>query len=787
MIQLRQIRLTRAGDSVDKPLAKDIVVGSLRELFSDIHTLISKVPESERWNLYYTRGNGPGGQHRKWISQDVIPFDIDEIRLIDDKFQPDFEPDIPAIIDAAFHVLKVDREKCVVVSTGNGVQILVQPEQKIHNEKFFADYAIAYAGIAREINEELKRRSLTGRTDLAVFCTNGLMRLPFTINRKPGKPDREVVLLNGNLEPQPFAITPPAPGLENAEPWSVEDGGALPDKTTRYAKIDEPAVEAGCEFLKTARAHPTLLSESQWYAMLSIVGRFDDPEKPHEYSRDHPSYSRSETETKTRQAIASSGPRTCANIDKLWGRCDSCVHFKRVVSPVSIKAKTFIATEEMGFHSVSKGGALVPQPNDLRLFFERENKYVVSPESEAVFVFDGKIYRRWTDTELRAFADKHFEPAVGERAIQEFKHAVTRTNLFPAGFFDETTKGFVNFQNGVYSIHQKKLLEHSPDFGFLYVLPFEYRPDDACPTFDKFLDTFTSGDKELQLVLKEFLGYAICDDNYMFQKCLILLGGGSNGKSTFFKIINLLIGAKNISNLSLEDLSSTTAKSALEGKLINLCDELPTENFTETNSFKNLFGGTTQVRKLYKDAQTIMNKAKFLFSGNTMPKSRDTSEGFLRRLTFVPLKAVFKEGVNADPRIAEKIEPELPGVFNSVMLAFEGAKARGSLSDSAAGRAIHKSYRNSIDSVRAWFEDYVVVHDDLNQSVVPVRDLFHAYSSYCEINNERIPTKDQFLKKLEPRIQGWPDRYQRRRVAGERMYVVHGITVQTDKEVSQEF
>ncbi len=777
--------MTGKGNDFENSLPKDITTPDLQTLFSDIDTILSEIPEDNRWNLFYTRGHTSGGPKREWYSQDVVPFDIDEIRKIDGKIDHDFEPDVEGLLAAIFEVLGVDRDKCIVVFSGNGLQILVQPERPIADKKFFNDMMPSYAVMALKINEALKKKGLPGRTDTSVFTPNGIFRLPGTTNRKPGKPERKVLLLNAKLEPQPFKISPKAKGLKTLDPWETGKGESLAPGSLSYSKLDEPKIEGGCQFLVSAKAAPEDLSEGQWYAMLSILGRFSDKEKVHEYSQGHPGYSRAETDLKTAHALSASGPRTCEGIDRLWGGCSSCPYQGFVKSPLQIKSKDHIETEKSGFHRHGKAGA-IPMPSDLQLFFAKTYEYLVSEESGAVFVFDGKMYQRWPDNRLRGFAQEHFSPAVDERNIQEFRHAVTRTNFFKPGFFQTSIRGYVNFQNGVYDIEAGKLIEHSAKFGFMYVLPFSYEPGHGAPNFEKFVSAFTMEDEETALVLKEFLGYAICDTNYDYQKSLVFLGTGSNGKSTFFKVIEMLIGEENISHLTLADLSSLTAKSDLEGKLLNLCDELPSEKFGESNSFKNLFGGHTQVKKLYKDARTIRNMAKFIFSGNKMPLSNDDTDGFLRRFEFVPAKAKFKDGINADPRIAEKIRGELPGIFNIVVEAFMRAKAKGVLSTSRAGQKIHTGYRNSIDPVRHWAEEHLSVTDDF-ESYTTVPELFLQYRNYCDAVNIMKPSRDTFLKKLHSLIDDWEARHGRKSINGERLYVVRGVKVDKHKDTTSEF
>lgn len=74
----------------------------------------------------------------------------------------------------------------------------------------------------------------------------------------------------------------------------------------------------------------------------------------------------------------------------------------------------------------------------------------------------------------------------------------------------------------------------------------------------------TCGDEQLEKLLLEFVGYAICDRDYWLQKAILLIGEGSNGKSTFLNVIKSLAGWENVSFLSLYEIQSETSRLHLE-------------------------------------------------------------------------------------------------------------------------------------------------------------------------------------------------------------------------------
>lgn len=795
MIQLRRVRTYRpAGQpekKYDKPMPENMIVPSVADVFQTFEKLVEQIPEDERWNVYYTLGETNADEKRDWHAQEVLPFDIDNV--VDDSGNFDEQ----RYLDVIFGVLGVDRDKCAAVASGNGIQIVVQLERKIESKDFFRRHIKTYAGLCLQLQKALDEAGLKGEVDPSSFAFNRIFRLPGTINRKEGRPDRIARALLRNLQPQPFYISPAAG--DKPDPLDVKPKDQLTEKQLKFFAIDTPTVEAddGCQFLRWGRESSDELTEPQWYAMLSVVARLENGrEKAHEYSRGHPGYSEIETDRKVDQALEASGPRTCENIDALWGECHTCPHYKKVTSPVSIKSDTFISTEKSGFYLLSKTGALQPQFEDLRRYFQREHPYKTHAKSGMVYIFDGKKYGTWSQTELRNFAHEKFDPKPQEAYTQEFCSWVNRTNLIDSDWFTDSIRGLINFNNGVYDLSTGALEAHSGERGFLYVLPYGFDPTAACPAFDQFMRNITCGDEQLEKLLLEFVGYAVCDRDYWLQKAVLLIGEGSNGKSTFLNVIKALAGWENVSFLSLYEIQSETARMHLEGKLINISDELPNYNFKNTELLKKLLGGTMTMRKLYHDSIMVENTTKFIFAGNEIPSTNDVSEGLFRRLVIVPFNAKFKlEPTDdgsvqpADITLFSKMTAELPGIFNRVMRHYKELKARGHLIEAEKSKVELQRYRDEVDRVGSWVKDNLQWNGSWSEDkpFVEVNTVFERYVSDTKRSEERPLSKFHFTKHLRRHIHHFDERYLRLRIGQERPYIMRGVELRKDAPSKEHF
>ncbi|WP_197150298.1 DUF5906 domain-containing protein [Lysinibacillus sphaericus] len=141
----------------------------------------------------------------------------------------------------------------------------------------------------------------------------------------------------------------------------------------------------------------------------------------------------------------------------------------------------------------------------------------------------------------------------------------------------------INFKNGMYDVKEERLEAHNPNMKSVIQINSGYISDAECPYFLNFLNK-TLDEKDV-LIAQELLGYLMVPDTSA-EKAFILYGPGRTGKSTFLKLIELLIGKKHISNVPLQSLSDKFKTSLFFGKLVNIYADLPNKPLEDTGIFK---------------------------------------------------------------------------------------------------------------------------------------------------------------------------------------------------------
>lgn len=382
----------------------------------------------------------------------------------------------------------------------------------------------------------------------------------------------------------------------------------------------------------------------------------------------------------------------------------------------------------------------------------KANNFDLARKNDFVFVFNGEYWK-----ELDREAIKNFLGQVAEKfSINslEARHYKFKEELYSqfvsSTYFKpiEPQAGsvLINLQNGTFELSPSgyRIREFRASDFLTYQLPFEYDESATCPMFERFLQEMLP-EEELQDVLAEYFGYVFTKGLKM-EKALLLYGGGANGKSVVFDIMNALLGRENISNFSLTNLSEEHNRALIAHKLLNYGSEI---NATRTrDEFKNLVSTEPiQARLKYGNSFLMENYAKLCFNCNELPKDIEQSKAYFRRLLIIPFRVTLADNLQ-DKMLARKIiESELPGIFNWILRGLSRLLENLEFTTSEIIKQILEDYRRESDSVAMFIEENSYVPDaDIHQLL---KDLYQTYRSFCLDDGYKPLNKKNFKKRLE--------------------------------------
>ena len=735
-------------------------------LFSNIDAYIDQIPSEERYNLFYTMNQCYESKTREFESNSVYAFDLDKIDL----------DQLDKYIELTLEVLKVSRESTAITCSGNGLHFLIQTKTKRNDPKIFDEERRAYKAVCNALNMAFKKNGLEGEADPAIFDKGRILRLPNTLNVKEGKEDKLCYFIQPNIVAVDYSLSHSL-GIQDA---SDSYDFMSPDVVERFsASVDSKAILEECELFKEAKANPEGVSEPHWKSMMSIFAHMENGEElAHEYSRGYAGYNEDETAAKYNAASAF-GPMFCNTIEQRYGfdKCKSCIHYKSptVRSPIQIKGQDFIATRDTGFRKVKSDGTLgAIQYNDLARFFEQECGGQVSEvETGCIYVQQNNHWVKKEKLDIKAFVDKNVSGDPNENNRNEFYSTLQIKNLVGRGFFDSNVENKINLRNGVLHLDTMEVTEHSSEYGFRYILDYDYDPEATCPNFDKFMKEITCNDADMEQALLEYAGYCISNSECYAQKAMVLLGDGSNGKSTFIEVLQELAGEDNYTSVGMSQLSDPEKRSRLIGKLFNVAEETPTQSLKDSSHFKTLVtGGTSLAKHLYQNTFSFKNKTKFLFAANDMPKTSDSSHGLMRRLIIVPFNANFK-GKAINRNILNELKVERSGILNRCIKALKDLKANNwEFTKVSAIDEAEEIYSAEINDVKSFADECVTTKGCSNP--VKLQVLYDEYLLWCQEKGKRYTYhQSEFAKKLRKLF---PDAIAKRVVMdGRKLTVYNGI------------
>jgi putative DNA primase/helicase len=356
---------------------------------------------------------------------------------------------------------------------------------------------------------------------------------------------------------------------------------------------------------------------------------------------------------------------------------------------------------------------------------------------------------------------------MAKRALQKHANSFKISNAITL-FEDEAfipsddlvpDSNYLNLKNGMFHWPTMQLHEHHPKFRSRIQLNASYDLDTEAPRWFQFLQEIfpeTKKGKEgwrTTLALQLYFGTCLLPDTRT-QKCLFLLGGGSNGKGVLLKTIAHVFNEANVSYLSIAEMSERFKVSMLRNKLLNIGDEIGSKR-VETTNFKRAVTGDTLVGE-NKNSQpfNFVPVAKHIFTMNRIIKVADRSYGFTRRPILIKFNQRFEPGT--EKGLEATLKSEADGIFlwmlNGLHLYMTGGVYRGidlepgQLYIPESAREDHSRLISGADVTKRFISECCVMGLEKKERR---SDIWRAFKLFCEEGNEFKMPQGNFFEEME--------------------------------------
>lgn len=306
----------------------------------------------------------------------------------------------------------------------------------------------------------------------------------------------------------------------------------------------------------------------------------------------------------------------------------------------------------------------------------------------------------------------------------------------------------VSFLNGRLDLKTMKFEPPSPEHLETIHLHVNWNPDAVGDTADEFFTTATCGDKDIEKLLYEAIGYSFIKTSSL-QKAFLLYGGGRNGKSTFLDIIKEICGYENCTSVNFKDLGEKFRVAELYNKLVSLSGDISAQPLKDSDLFKQITGGdeiTIERKNQHPFTDTVF--ATLFFSANKLPRTPDTTYGFYRKLVIIPFNANLAsvslvDGATFHDRLMEDKEYI---AYKAILAIKEVLSTTHKFTEPAAADKIMTVYKTENSSILSWIADKHMDKEYLKS--VKFDELYAEYGVWTDLNGYKRVSSARFEQEV---------------------------------------
>jgi putative DNA primase/helicase len=311
----------------------------------------------------------------------------------------------------------------------------------------------------------------------------------------------------------------------------------------------------------------------------------------------------------------------------------------------------------------------------------------------------------------------------------------------------------LNVRNGTLDLRTGQLKAHTPSDQLTALVPLEYHPEAECPTWRDFEREISNGDDALVTHKQRAFGYALT--GCTSEQCLfVLYGTGQNGKSTELNTIRTLLGSDYALHTPTETLLINDRGGGVPNDVARLrgaryVTAIESEQGRRLAEalIKQMTGGDPiAARFMRAEWFEFMPTHKLFLAVNHKPIIRGTDLAIWRRIRLWPYTVTIPPE-KQDKKLPEKLLAEAEGILAWLVKGCLEWQHEG-LGVPASVTKATGDYRTEMDVLGAFVADLCL---ETPMATAFAKDLYVAYTGWCEANGEKPITKTAFGLRLQER------------------------------------
>lgn len=295
-------------------------------------------------------------------------------------------------------------------------------------------------------------------------------------------------------------------------------------------------------------------------------------------------------------------------------------------------------------------------------------------------------------------------------------------------------------KNGIFDQRTGELNDFDPSYVYLTKIPVDYDPSPINPVLvaaDGYQWDVESWIRELAVDedTTTLIWQVIADclqPHYSRHKSIWFYSEkGNNGKGTIGQLIKNLLGKGNYASLSVSDFNHEFLKETLLGSAANISDENDVDVFIDSiKDYKaSVTGDDININRKYEKPLRIQFLGTNIQMMNGLPKTKDKSDSFYRRLIIVPfLKSFTNNG--------ERKYIKTDYIHETAVLQYVLYKALNMEFDEyitpESSSVLLESYKEKNNPVLEFWNE---LKDDFKWDLLPTQFLYDLFVKWFDINN----------------------------------------------------
>ena len=296
----------------------------------------------------------------------------------------------------------------------------------------------------------------------------------------------------------------------------------------------------------------------------------------------------------------------------------------------------------------------------------------------------------------------------------------------------------IAFKNGVLDVRTLEFRDWQNDDIIPNVIPHNWNPGAESKLLEDVLYKMACKDIATYMNLAEFIGVCMVRSAKLCPFFPVLIGVGSNGKSTYIELLKSVVGDENISGLQPKEITARFMGSHIVGKTANLGDDIASGYLDDKDCavIKSIATGDLMFTDV-KGGKGFHYQpyCTMVFSCNQFPRLADTTPGFMRRLFPIEFNAIFSTtDKDYDPMIGEKLRDEsvleyacVIGVEGLRRILAQNHPTPNEMSESMRGEIAREG-----NSGLQWFNDDQISAEHLIG--MTKEEVYSEYLAWCERN-----------------------------------------------------